>query len=288
MLVSRDVQESLFDWEYFYEGILYAFEQTDFCDFEIQLEIVHNAVHARVGGTAKFSMASADYTAFDPIFFLHHANVDRLWAIWQDLQRFRKLPYNRAECALNLMAEKMSPFKDANHPNQITRDNSAADDTWDYQNTFGYKYDNLDFHGMGVAQLEALLMEHQSNDRLFAGFLLHNIGQSAEVEIKACIQVQDGENCENVIGVFSVLGGDVEMPFTFDRLYKQDITDNIRKLGLHLDASDFRLAVTIRNMDGTELPSDSIPPPTLLFVPGQGIVVTQCRLHLTTILEIFL
>lgn len=30
-------------------------------------------------------MSSLDVSAMDPIFWLHHCNVDRLWAIWQDL-----------------------------------------------------------------------------------------------------------------------------------------------------------------------------------------------------------
>ncbi|MFN0125291.1 MAG: tyrosinase family protein [Verrucomicrobiales bacterium] len=38
----------------------------------------HNSGHRAVGGT----MASASSPA-DPIFWMHHANIDRLWAIWQ-------------------------------------------------------------------------------------------------------------------------------------------------------------------------------------------------------------
>ena len=56
---------------------------------------------------------------------------------------------------------------------------------------------------------------------MFAGFLLHNIGSSAEVEINVCITTGDGaRNCSNPAGKFSLLGGPLEMPFTFDRLYK--------------------------------------------------------------------
>jgi Common central domain of tyrosinase/Polyphenol oxidase middle domain len=38
----------------------------------------HNAVHVGVGGW----MGDPDFAARDPIFFLHHANVDRLWSHW--------------------------------------------------------------------------------------------------------------------------------------------------------------------------------------------------------------
>lgn len=42
---------------------------------------MHNAMHSWWGGGGH--MSSAQVSSFDPIFFLHHANVDRLWAMWQ-------------------------------------------------------------------------------------------------------------------------------------------------------------------------------------------------------------
>ncbi|KAH9246674.1 hypothetical protein BASA81_015769 [Batrachochytrium salamandrivorans] len=41
----------------------------------------HNNVHAGIGGT----MAIVAVSTNDPIFMLHHANVDRVWSIWQTL-----------------------------------------------------------------------------------------------------------------------------------------------------------------------------------------------------------
>ena len=49
-----------------------------FAPFQRLLEQVHNNVHLAVGG----EMATAQSPA-DPIFWLHHANVDRIWAVWQ-------------------------------------------------------------------------------------------------------------------------------------------------------------------------------------------------------------
>lgn len=44
-----------------------------------QLEVsVHNRVHGRIGGL----MGDPDFAALDPIFWLHHANIDRLWEVW--------------------------------------------------------------------------------------------------------------------------------------------------------------------------------------------------------------
>ncbi|RIB12709.1 common central domain of tyrosinase-domain-containing protein [Gigaspora rosea] len=46
------------------------------------IEFIHDAVHSALGGQGGH-MANPDIASFDPIFFLHHCNVDRLIAIWQ-------------------------------------------------------------------------------------------------------------------------------------------------------------------------------------------------------------
>ncbi len=43
------------------------------------LESYHNVVHAWVGGT----MNDITHSPFDPIFWMHHAEIDRIWSIWQ-------------------------------------------------------------------------------------------------------------------------------------------------------------------------------------------------------------
>jgi tyrosinase len=40
---------------------------------------VHDNVHVWVGG----EMSDPNWAAFDPLFWAHHAMVDRLWRIWQ-------------------------------------------------------------------------------------------------------------------------------------------------------------------------------------------------------------
>ncbi|KAG8819755.1 hypothetical protein FRC17_010343 [Serendipita sp. 399] len=47
------------------------------------LESIHGTIHRWVGDDGH--MSEADYAAFDPIFWLHHCNVDRLFALWQAL-----------------------------------------------------------------------------------------------------------------------------------------------------------------------------------------------------------
>lgn len=43
----------------------------------------HNHIHTRIGGVDRGGLMSSTQTAgLDPIFWLHHANIDRLWEVW--------------------------------------------------------------------------------------------------------------------------------------------------------------------------------------------------------------
>ena len=47
--------------------------------------LVHDPVHMWVGGTMELPTSPND-----PVFFLHHANVDRLWAVWEKRHQHEK------------------------------------------------------------------------------------------------------------------------------------------------------------------------------------------------------
>jgi tyrosinase len=51
----------------------------DYGDFSDQLEIIHNRIHVWFNG----SMSEVDTAAFDPMFWLHHTMIDRIWWLWQ-------------------------------------------------------------------------------------------------------------------------------------------------------------------------------------------------------------
>ena len=69
-----------------------ATSQTTFPFFQRMLEAgAHNAVHNAVGG----DMASGSSPS-DPLFWLHHANIDRIWAVWQK-QHPKGKPPNKSE-----------------------------------------------------------------------------------------------------------------------------------------------------------------------------------------------
>jgi tyrosinase len=60
---------------------LEVLSQTVYHEFTMALERFHDQVHMWVGGnTMPFIMKSPN----DPLFWLHHSNVDRIWSQWQE------------------------------------------------------------------------------------------------------------------------------------------------------------------------------------------------------------
>lgn len=59
-----------------------AIEQDNYLDFNNEIEGPHGSIHVWVGGPGG-DMSSFPRAAYDPIFWSHHATVDRQWAIWQ-------------------------------------------------------------------------------------------------------------------------------------------------------------------------------------------------------------
>ena len=53
--------------------------ENTYTEFTTALEFAHNDVHGWVGGT----MGLIPTAPADPIFWLHHAQIDRLWSQWQ-------------------------------------------------------------------------------------------------------------------------------------------------------------------------------------------------------------
>jgi tyrosinase len=59
-------------------GVSSALAETTYDDFSSPINGIHGGVHLWVGGT----MSDASVSPADPVFWLHHANLDRLWWVW--------------------------------------------------------------------------------------------------------------------------------------------------------------------------------------------------------------
>lgn len=97
--------------------------------FSTSLELIpHRAVHSAVGGL----MADACTAALDPVFFLHHANVDRLWGEWLALDQGRSNPADKV-----WLKDQKFTFYDENK-NEITM---SGEQIVDSSRQLGYCYD---------------------------------------------------------------------------------------------------------------------------------------------------
>jgi len=88
----------------------------------------HNVIHVEIGG----AMADPATAGEDPIFWLHHANIDRLWSRWIAQGNGRSNPTTNA--FLN------TPFSFVDETGQFVTARGA--DALDPQNQLGYRYDD--------------------------------------------------------------------------------------------------------------------------------------------------
>jgi tyrosinase len=65
----------------------------EFEDFANRLEQISRAFRAWVGG----HFNDDDFASYDPIFWFHHANLDRLWAGWQKAHPLASMPDSLVE-----------------------------------------------------------------------------------------------------------------------------------------------------------------------------------------------
>lgn len=61
------------------EDVNNCLNKPTYTEFTIALELIHNQVHAWVGGT----MSDIATSPADPLFWMHHANIDRIYTLWQ-------------------------------------------------------------------------------------------------------------------------------------------------------------------------------------------------------------
>ncbi|PBP16171.1 tyrosinase, partial [Diplocarpon rosae] len=120
------------------------------------IEAPHNQVHGSIGmGGGHMSVLS--YSAYDPIFWLHHANVDRMFALWQAINPNAYLTpqidqygtFSIAANSLDTASTPLEPF--AAHGDSPYFTSSAVRQI----STFGYTYPEIQDWNQSPAQLKA-------------------------------------------------------------------------------------------------------------------------------------
>ena len=103
------------------------------------------------------------YSPFDPIFYLHHCNIDRLWAMWQMDGHADEYPatggkvhHRRNDIMYPWTGGAAGYGTNASIKSSIPMPNFSSVgpkrnvDTLDFRNAFGYTYDTLAVIGVGL------------------------------------------------------------------------------------------------------------------------------------------
>jgi hypothetical protein len=122
---------------------------------------MHNGMHGWIGGPGQ--MSNPKYSPFDPIFYLHHCNIDRLWAMWQLDGHADEYPltggkpqHNRNDIMYPWTGGAAGYGTSAPIATSIPMPDFSAVgakrnvDTLDFRTAFGYTYDTLAVIGIGL------------------------------------------------------------------------------------------------------------------------------------------
>ena len=197
--------------------------------------------------------------AYDPIFYLHHSNVDRQYAFWQELQKLRGLS---TEAIDNLF--EFPPFFDRQYnPSptyQVTGVNATQSYGLDYESNFCYKYDQLLFDGKTP---EEFLPECSNTSPIMAAITVKN--DTKQTTNNIVIQQAAGTRqlttlatISNAFVTLGIQGQTSEKPFYFD------LTEEI--LGLSgVDPKNLDLVVASFDFEGNSIPANAFKP-TLNYI----------------------
>ncbi|OAA72295.1 tyrosinase precursor [Cordyceps fumosorosea ARSEF 2679] len=123
------------------------------------LEAAHNALHWDAGCGGQFM--DSQYSAFEPLFMLHHANVDRLWAYWQGMHpeatTFNgayqgQSRYNTPSGSMIDLDSPLQPFRQTNGEWHTSRSVNSC-------KNFGYTYQGLEHWSKSETQMQQSAVE---------------------------------------------------------------------------------------------------------------------------------
>ncbi|KAF2133032.1 tyrosinase [Dothidotthia symphoricarpi CBS 119687] len=132
----------------FLDGLEKAFRETTYNSFGQAIEEVHGWIHGTIGGGYSDSnggqghMWPLDYSSYEPLFWLHHANVDRLFALYQAQDPTRYLTPQNIFDSGNVFLEDNTVVDGTTPLLPFRRNATSFWTTNDARNTaiFGYAY----------------------------------------------------------------------------------------------------------------------------------------------------
>lgn len=130
---------------------------------------MHNGLHGWIGGSVG-QMSFPSVSPFEPLFYLHHCNIDRLWAMWQADGHATDYPtsggdtqHHRNDIMYPWIGTTAGYGTNAAIASSIPMPNFSAlgiqrnVDTLDYRNAYGYTYDTIVVIGLGLDRTGSML-----------------------------------------------------------------------------------------------------------------------------------
>ena len=253
-------------------GTLQSHTQVAYCQeiyeqFDEQIVWPHGLVHTYFGWPTS-TMSDFMVASYDPVFWLHHANVDRQYAFWQELQILRG---KSQEAKPETKIFKMPPFTlQQVNPFQETRVNPTQLYGLDYQKNFGYKYDSLTFGKKPDGSRWTPLEFHNNynslcRQRTLAAIVVKN-GTLKTRNSLQIVNLTNGSISANVSNVFVTIG--LKMGIS-KRIFDFDLNQALTNSSHDLQTSQAHLRVVSSDQDGSPIPANAFKP-TLDYIDLDG------------------
>nr|CAB3267405.1 hemocyanin, beta-C chain unit D-like [Phallusia mammillata] len=150
-------------------SVIRAMNMPDYATYDLMQQHPHNQIHnclctgkgSFIQHICLYSMLTITYSAFDPIFSLHHSQIDRLYSLYKAIHdevgdqdwtessfigSYHKMGTKMTPDKAGSFDWPMSPFCNATmNPNGVTLNSQVwtVRNSYYYEQLFGYKYDNF-------------------------------------------------------------------------------------------------------------------------------------------------
>ncbi|KAL6872986.1 hypothetical protein J3F83DRAFT_731646 [Trichoderma novae-zelandiae] len=240
----------------------------------INVEQIHNAIHW--DGACGNQFLAPDYSGFDPLFFMHHAQVDRMWAFWEAIMPSSPLftasykgqsRFNSKSGSTITPDSPLQPFYQANgkfHTSNTVKSLQGM----------GYSYKGIEYWQKSQAQIKSSVttlinqLYGPSTSKRNARDLLTDLTKTryfaklsvnvTEVPVRPCeINVYvGGQKAGSMIVMKLPAEGMVNGGFTIDNPMESLLHGGLRNA---VQAFTQGIEVEILTRDGQAIPIDSIP-----------------------------
>ena len=234
-------------------GVEAALMEESFEKFSTTIGGPHNTLHVTMG----CDMMVIETAAYDPVFYLHHAYVDYVFAYWQELQRLRghnDVPTVRGH------TDTLAPFNDRRHNSKpITLRNNRGRDTFKFTEKYCYEYQDLKFDGKTPEEFlrddgTQVISTSTPRTRIFIGVVTPKMMPSGFTTFDLCLAgrcVDAGKVASFGSRTFSSTSQEVDS--STHKLTEYDVTDLVAEQSWDVD-NDLQALLTSSLVEGLPEP----------------------------------